>query len=94
MTAGSPSHTPSLSYLAYCILAGLLQVNLVFAAFLAGFAVVHKKRRLFADALDAIGKVSNSLSSYQSISPSLDSSSIGTRVLLADADFIPWLAHA
>jgi Kef-type K+ transport system membrane component KefB len=30
----------------------------VFAAFLAGFAVVHKKRRLFADALDAIGKVS------------------------------------
>lgn len=44
--------------LAYCVLAGLLQVNLVFAAFLAGFAVVHKKRRLFADALDAIGKVS------------------------------------
>jgi Kef-type K+ transport system membrane component KefB len=35
-----------------------LQVSLVFAAFLAGFAVVHKKRRLFADALDAIGKVS------------------------------------
>jgi Kef-type K+ transport system membrane component KefB len=32
-------------------------VSLVFAAFLAGFAVVHKKRRLFADALDAIGKV-------------------------------------
>jgi Kef-type K+ transport system membrane component KefB len=29
----------------------------VFAAFLAGFAVVHKKRRLFAEALDAIGKV-------------------------------------
>jgi Kef-type K+ transport system membrane component KefB len=29
----------------------------VFAAFLAGFAVVHKKRRIFADALDAIGKV-------------------------------------
>ena len=33
-------------------------MNLVFAAFLAAFAVVHKKRRLFADALDAIGKVS------------------------------------
>jgi Kef-type K+ transport system membrane component KefB len=44
--------------LAYCVLAGLFQVNLVFAAFLAGFAVVHKKRRLFADALDAIAKVS------------------------------------
>ena len=33
-------------------------MNLIFAAFLAAFAVVHKKRRLFADALDAIGKVS------------------------------------
>ncbi len=44
--------------MAYCVVAGLLGVSLVFAAFLAGFAVVHKKRRLFADALDAIGKVS------------------------------------
>jgi Kef-type K+ transport system membrane component KefB len=44
--------------LAYCVAAGALGVSLVFAAFLAGFAVVHKKRRLFADALDAIGKVS------------------------------------
>ena len=44
--------------LAYCALAGALDVSLVFAAFLAGFAVVHKKRRLFAEALDAIGKVS------------------------------------
>jgi len=44
--------------LGYCVLAGALDVNLVFAAFLAGFAVVHKKRRLFAEALDAIGKVS------------------------------------
>jgi Kef-type K+ transport system membrane component KefB len=43
--------------LAYCALAGALDVSLVFAAFLAGFAVVHRKRRLFADALDAIGKV-------------------------------------
>jgi Kef-type K+ transport system membrane component KefB len=42
---------------AYCALAGALDVSLVFAAFLAGFAVVHKKRRIFADALDAIGKV-------------------------------------
>jgi Kef-type K+ transport system membrane component KefB len=44
--------------LAYCALAGALGVSLVFAAFLAGFAVVHKKRRLFADSLDAISKVS------------------------------------
>lgn len=43
--------------LAYCAVAGALKVSLVFAAFLAGFAVIHKKRRLFADALDAIGKV-------------------------------------
>jgi Kef-type K+ transport system membrane component KefB len=42
---------------AYCAVAGALDVSLVFAAFLAGFAVVHRKRRLFADALDAIGKV-------------------------------------
>jgi Kef-type K+ transport system membrane component KefB len=40
------------------VVAGALDVSLVFAAFLAGFAVVHKKRRLFAEALDAIGKVS------------------------------------
>jgi Kef-type K+ transport system membrane component KefB len=44
--------------LGYCVIAGALGVNLVFAAFLAGFAVVHKKRRLFAEALDAISKVS------------------------------------
>ena len=43
--------------LTYCAMAGAMDVSLVFAAFLAGFAVVHKKRRLFADALDAIGKV-------------------------------------
>lgn len=43
--------------LAYCVVAGALDVSLVFAAFLAGFAVVHKKRRLFADALGAISKV-------------------------------------
>ncbi len=44
--------------LAYCVLAGALNVSMIFAAFLAGFAVVHKKRRLFADALDVIGNVS------------------------------------
>src|SRR3989440_63586 len=44
--------------LGYCVVAGALDVSVVFAAFLAGFAVVHKKRRLFSEALDAIGKVS------------------------------------
>ena len=44
--------------LGYCVVAGALDVSLVFAAFLAGFAVVHKRSRLFADAIDAIGKVS------------------------------------
>ena len=44
--------------LGYCVVAGALDVSLVFAAFLAGFAVVHKKRKLFTDALEAIGKVS------------------------------------
>src|SRR3954471_16787521 len=44
--------------LGYCVVAGALDVSVVFAAFLAGFAVVHKKRRLFSESLDAIGKVS------------------------------------
>jgi Kef-type K+ transport system membrane component KefB len=44
--------------LAYCALAGLFDISMVFAAFLAGFAVVHKKRKLFSEALEAIGKVS------------------------------------
>ena len=44
--------------LAYCAVAGALEVSLVFAAFLAGFAVVHKKRRLFAGALEAVGTFS------------------------------------
>src|ERR1700730_14116259 len=43
--------------LGYCGVAGALNVSLVFAAFLAGFAVVHKKRTLFSEALDSIGKV-------------------------------------
>jgi Kef-type K+ transport system membrane component KefB len=44
--------------LAYCVAAGALGVSLVFAAFLAGFAVVHNKRRLFSEALEAIARVS------------------------------------
>ena len=42
----------------YCVIAGALDISMVFAAFLAGFAVVHKKRRVFAESLEAIGKVS------------------------------------
>lgn len=43
--------------LAYCALAGALNVSLVFAAFLAGFAVVHKKRQLFAEPLEVVDKI-------------------------------------
>lgn len=57
MARTSPAGYAIAVLLAYCV-AGLLHVSLVFAAFLAGFAVVHKKRRIFADALDSIGKVS------------------------------------
>jgi Kef-type K+ transport system membrane component KefB len=44
--------------LGYCVLAGALDVSLVFAAFLAGFAIVHKERGLFDDAIEAMKKVS------------------------------------
>ncbi len=54
----SPTGYAMAVLLAYCVVAGALDISLVFAAFLAGFAVVHKKRRLFAEAIDAIGKVS------------------------------------
>lgn len=43
--------------LAYCALAGALRVSLVFAAFLAGFAVIHKKRQLFAEPLYVVDKM-------------------------------------
>jgi Kef-type K+ transport system membrane component KefB len=58
LARNSPAGYALAVLLAYCVIAGALDVSLVFAAFLAGFAVVHKKRRLFAEALDAIGKVS------------------------------------
>jgi len=54
----SPAGYTLIILLAYCVVAGALGVSLVFAAFLAGFAVVHKKRRLFAESLQAIGKIS------------------------------------
>ncbi len=44
--------------LAFCVIAGTLEVNLVFAAFLAGFAVAQEKQEIFADAIESIGKVS------------------------------------
>ena len=58
LAKASPAGYAIAVLLAYCALAGALNISLVFAAFLAGFAVVHKKRRIFAEALDAIGKVS------------------------------------
>lgn len=47
--------------LAYCVVAGLLDISMVFAAFLAGFAVVHKKRKIFAASLETISKFSFAL---------------------------------
>jgi Kef-type K+ transport system membrane component KefB len=58
LAKSSPTGYAVAVLLAYCAVAGALDISLVFAAFLAGFAVVHKKRKLFADSLDAIGKVS------------------------------------
>jgi Kef-type K+ transport system membrane component KefB len=58
LARNSPAGYAIAVLLAYCAVAGALDISLVFAAFLAGFAVVHKKRRIFAEALDAIGKVS------------------------------------
>lgn len=58
LAAHSPVAYALAVLLGYCVVAGALGVSLVFAAFLAGFAVVHKKRRLFAESLDAIGKLS------------------------------------
>lgn len=58
LTKYSPTGYAISVLLAYCAVAGALDISLVFAAFLAGFAVVHKKRRIFSESLDAIGKVS------------------------------------
>src|SRR6201990_3452354 len=53
----SPTGYAMAVLLTYCVVAGSLHVSMVFAAFLSGFAVVHKKRRIFADALESIGKM-------------------------------------
>lgn len=54
----SPAAYAIVIMLAYCVAAGALDVSLVFAAFLAGFAVVDNKGGMFAHALEAIGNVS------------------------------------
>ncbi len=54
----SPVGYSILVLLAYCVVAGFLDVSMVFAAFLAGFAVVHKKRKIFDESLQSIGKMS------------------------------------
>ncbi len=43
--------------LTYCAVAGSLRVSLVFAAFLAGFAVFHKEHQHLAEPMDAIFKM-------------------------------------
>lgn len=43
--------------LTYCAVAGALHVSLVFAAFLAGFAVFHKSHQLFAEPMGVIDKM-------------------------------------
>lgn len=58
----SPTAYAVLILLAYCALAGVFEINLVFAAFLAGFGLVGgiggSERERFADTLDAITKFS------------------------------------
>jgi Kef-type K+ transport system membrane component KefB len=54
----SPVSYVLLVLLAYCVVAGALNVSMVFAAFLAGFAVVHKKRKLFDESLQSISRMS------------------------------------
>ncbi len=58
----SPTAYAVLILLAYCALAGVFGINLVFAAFLAGFGLVGgmggSERQRFADTLDAITKFS------------------------------------
>jgi Kef-type K+ transport system membrane component KefB len=43
--------------LAYCAVASALHVSLVFAAFLAGYAIIHNKRQLFAEPMDLVEKM-------------------------------------
>ena len=43
--------------LAYCAVAGVLQVSLVFAAFLAGFAVIYNRNQLFVEPMRVVDKM-------------------------------------
>lgn len=54
----SPTGYAIVILLAYCAVAGALDVNLVFAAFLAGFALVDNEVERFKESIDAISKVS------------------------------------
>lgn len=47
--------------LGYCAFAGALGVSLVFAAFLAGFAVIHKKRQLFAEPMEVVDQIGSAV---------------------------------
>ncbi|HEY0794960.1 MAG TPA: cation:proton antiporter [Acidisarcina sp.] len=54
----SPVSYSILVLLAYCVVAGAVNVSMVFAAFLAGFAVVHKRQKMFDESLQSISKMS------------------------------------
>src|SRR6266404_1445600 len=56
LAQGSPIGYVVAVLFAYCALAGAMDVSLVFAAFLAGFAVVSNKRNRFPEALDSISR--------------------------------------
>ncbi len=56
LAQGSPIGYVVAVLFAYCALAGAMDVSLVFAAFLAGFAVVSNKRNRFPEALDSINR--------------------------------------
>ena len=58
LAQGSPIGYVVAVLFAYCALAGAMDVSLVFAAFLAGFAVVSNKRNRFPEALDSISRFS------------------------------------
>jgi len=46
MAQQSPTGYAVAVLLAYCVIAGTLEVNLVFAAFLAGFAIAQEKQAI------------------------------------------------
>ncbi|HXF74156.1 MAG TPA: cation:proton antiporter [Actinomycetota bacterium] len=91
LRAASPVGYAILILLAYAAVAALLGVNLVFAAFLAGFGLVGgvdgSHRRLFSEQLDAIQKVA-----FAVFVP-LYFAVVGSQLQLG-AGFSPWLLAA